>query len=132
VAGAVGNTDQPKRYTLAGTVRATIDSAGEEPAVARYRELRAARFPDHYVSEVLLNDLGYEYLEQGKLAAAIAVFRITVEQFPESSNAYDSLGEAYLKNGQRELARQNYQRSLDLDPGNENAAKVLAQLRTTP
>jgi cytochrome c-type biogenesis protein CcmH/NrfG len=54
---------------------------------------------------------------------------LNVELFPQSANAYDSLGEAYMRNGQRALAIENYQRSLALDPGNANAERMLAQLR---
>jgi cytochrome c-type biogenesis protein CcmH/NrfG len=42
---------------------------------------------------------------------------------------YDSLGEAYMKNGDKELAIENYEKSLKLDPGNANAVEMLKRLR---
>jgi cytochrome c-type biogenesis protein CcmH/NrfG len=33
---------------------------------------------------------------------------------------YDSLGEAYMKKGEKELAIANYQKSLELNPDNAN------------
>ncbi len=39
--------------------------------------------------------------------------------------AYDSLGEAYLKQGDKAQAVANYRKSLELDPGNENARKII-------
>jgi cytochrome c-type biogenesis protein CcmH/NrfG len=51
-----------------------------------------------------------------------------VMQFPGSSNAYDSLGEAYIKSGDNELAIKNYKKSVELDPGNENAKENLVKL----
>ena len=49
--------------------------------------------------------------------------------FPQSSNVYDSLGEAYMLNGGKELAIKNYEKSLELDPKNTNAVDMLKKLR---
>jgi tetratricopeptide (TPR) repeat protein len=68
-------------------------------------------------------------LASDRFEDAIRLFSLNVELFPQSANAYDSLGEAYMRNGQRALAIENYQRSLALDPGNANAERMLAQLR---
>jgi cytochrome c-type biogenesis protein CcmH/NrfG len=59
---------------------------------------------------------------------AILMFRKNVELHPGSSNAYDSLGEAYMKNGDKELAVKNYQKSVELDPGNDNGVAALKKL----
>ena len=59
---------------------------------------------------------------------AIAVFRMNVIRFPMSSNVFDSLGEAYMKNGQNKLAIKNYKKSLQMDPHNSNAVKMLKRL----
>lgn len=45
--------------------------------------------------------------------------------FPGSWNEYDSLGEAYLKAGKKELAIENYKNSLELNPKNANAQKLI-------
>jgi cytochrome c-type biogenesis protein CcmH/NrfG len=52
-----------------------------------------------------------------------------VELYPQSANVYDSLGEAYMKNGDKELAIENYQRALELNPANTNAVEMLKRLR---
>jgi len=49
--------------------------------------------------------------------------------YPQSSNVYDSLGEAYLANGDKDLAAINYKKSLELDPHNQNAASILKKLQ---
>jgi len=59
---------------------------------------------------------------------AVRVFLLNVEQFPESANAYDSLAEAYMNRGDRQLAIENYGRSLEPDPGSDNAREQLAVL----
>jgi cytochrome c-type biogenesis protein CcmH/NrfG len=67
--------------------------------------------------------------ERDRLAEAIAVFLLNTELFPESSNTWDSLGEAYMEAGETELAIANYEKSLALDPTNSNAATMLERLR---
>ena len=53
---------------------------------------------------------------------------MNVKLYPKSSNVYDSLGEAYMKNGDKELAIENYKKSLELAPNNENAKQMLIKL----
>jgi len=81
------------------------------------------------VSESLLNLMGYDLIYEGKLEDAIAIFELGIRLYPLYSNAYDSLGEAYMKNEQKELAIKNYEKSLELNPDNENARKMLNKLK---
>ena len=57
------------------------------------------------------------------------LFKLNVIAYPESANTYDSLGEAYMTNGDKELAMKNYKKSLELDPKNQNAVKMLESLK---
>ncbi len=75
-----------------------------------------------------MNALGYELSTEGHLEEAIAVLKWNVEAFPDSWNVYDSLGEAYMKNGQKDLAILNYKKSLELNPENENGKKMLKEM----
>jgi tetratricopeptide (TPR) repeat protein len=98
-----------------------------EEAVEMFRESRQ-RDPDHLLlPENGLNRLGYDFLP-GEPDTAIALFELNVETNPESSNVYDSLGEAYMVAGDRQRAIQNYERSLELDPDNQNAVEKLREL----
>ena len=72
--------------------------------------------------------LGYFLLGKEKIDDAIKTFQLNVEQFPESSNVYDSLGEAYMNNGDKKLAIKNYKKSLKLNPDNNNATEMLKKL----
>jgi pimeloyl-ACP methyl ester carboxylesterase len=81
-----------------------------------------------FFEEAALNGMGYGYLFQGKLEEAIALFKLNVEAYPESFNTYDSLGEALLAAGDREGAEANYRKSLELNPGNDNAVQVLESM----
>jgi cytochrome c-type biogenesis protein CcmH/NrfG len=68
-------------------------------------------------------------LFSGQKLDAITVFQRNVQEYPESSNVYDSLGEAYMRTAQKELAIQNYEKSLQLDPKNQNAVEMLKKLK---
>ena len=57
------------------------------------------------------------------------IFKLNVEAFPEAFNPHDSLGEAYMVAGQKELAIASYERSLEWNPDNTNAVAALARLR---
>jgi CubicO group peptidase (beta-lactamase class C family) len=75
-----------------------------------------------------INDKGYDLLGDSKNNEAVEVFRLVVLAFPTSANAFDSLGEAYMESGNKELAIENYKKSLALDPDNGNAEEMLKKL----
>ncbi len=79
--------------------------------------------------ENTMNNTGYKLLNQGNLKEAIDVFKLNVILYPKSANAYDSLAEAYMKNGDKALAKENYQKSFELDPNNDNAIQMLKKLK---
>jgi tetratricopeptide (TPR) repeat protein len=64
--------------------------------------------------EAPLNLLGYEHLQAGRTKEAIALFKLNTEANPASANTYDSLGDAYLANGQNDLALQAARKALEL------------------
>ena len=102
---------------------------GSTAALRRYDDFKTANSPDHKVDEATLNALGYQLLSSGKTSDAIAVFQRNVHEYPQSGNVYDRLGEAYMKAGEKELAIQNYEKSLQLDPKNLNAVEMLGRLK---
>lgn len=114
------------RRVLSTILRAALRRQALDQALAEYRR-EPGRF---YVNENVINRLGYELLGSDQVAAAIAVFQLNVEAFPDSFNVYDSLGEAYMAHGDRELAIKNYERSIELNPENTNGIRMLERLRT--
>ncbi|MCB2207676.1 MAG: alpha/beta fold hydrolase [Bacteroidetes bacterium] len=64
--------------------------------------------------EYIINLLGYNYLTNEDIENAISVFLENVNRFPNSANVYDSLGEAYEKNGQLDKAETNYAKSVEI------------------
>jgi CubicO group peptidase (beta-lactamase class C family) len=101
---------------------------GAEAAIAKYRRLAAVETERYDFAEQELNSLGYALLARGRVKDAIEIFKLNVEVYPDAFNPYDSLGEAYMVDGQNELARINYERSLELDPDNTNAVQMLERL----
>jgi len=97
-------------------------------AVEAYKKIKREKPNNNAVAEERLNSIGYSLLEQKKIAAAIAVFKVNVELYPQSANVYDSLGEAYLANGEKEHAITNYKKSLELNPRNKNAVEMLKKI----
>ena len=63
-----------------------------------------------------------------KTSEAIEIFKLNTDAYPKSSNAYDSLAEAYQVSGNKELAIKNYQQAVELDPTNLHAVDMLKKL----
>jgi Flp pilus assembly protein TadD len=72
--------------------------------------------------------LGYQLLRASQFRDAVRIFQLNVEAYPQSSNTYDSLGEAYMDDGDKPQAIANYRKSLALNPKNRNAVKMLQKL----
>ena len=97
---------------------------------AMYEKDRKA-FPEwKLIDEQRVNQLGYRMLEQKKFDLAVKIFEENTRLFPKSAKAFDSLGEGYLKAGKKAQAVTNYKRSLELNPANDNARKVLEKIQT--
>jgi tetratricopeptide (TPR) repeat protein len=79
--------------------------------------------------EAAINDFGYFFLYGVEdYEAAITTMQLNVEHYPDSYNVYDSLAEVYAANGDTELAIANYEKSLELNPDNENAQEQIEAL----
>ena len=81
------------------------------------------------LNEVQINRLGYALLERRKLAEAIKIFKLNIEDYPNSANTYDSLAETYLGMGEKELAREFYKKALEVNPKYPNAGTAVEALK---
>lgn len=80
--------------------------------------------------EGYVNNMGYMMLYRVKdMKKAIAFFEYNISNFPNSANAFDSLGEAYMIKGEKTQAIKNYKKSLKLDSNNQNAARMIRELK---
>jgi CubicO group peptidase (beta-lactamase class C family) len=112
------------------TLLKNIAAKGAEAALREYREWRKGRAAGEVINKDQMNSLGYELLYSWKrVNDAIEVFKLNVEDHPQSSNVYDSLGEAYAVNGDKDLAVKNYERSVELNPNNTGGIEALKKLR---
>jgi D-alanyl-D-alanine-carboxypeptidase/D-alanyl-D-alanine-endopeptidase len=124
-----GRSYTPPRLSISRPLLAVIDAQGIDAAMARYRQLRSTEATTYDFSEPELNSLGYFLLDRNDAMGAIRVFELNAQQFPASSNAFDSLGEALTRSGRLTEAAQAYARALELDPHNVNAQRMLQKLK---
>ena len=101
-------------------------------AISAYQKIKQDKPTNQSVEENRLNNLGYVLIRQKKFAEAIALLKLNVEFYPKSWNVYDSLAEAYMSNGDKDLAITNYKKSLELNPENTNGVEMLKKLETRP
>ena len=117
------------RRSISETLAATIATSGIDQATAQYHELKATQPTIYNFDEDQLNSLGYRLINAKKFSDAVRVLQLNADAYPKSSNAYDSLGEAYMDYGIKPLAIANYERAVQLDPNNVNAARMLQKLK---
>jgi len=85
--------------------------------------------PNFKPEELMLNRAGYALIYAGDFPGAIDTLKLSAQLYPNSSNAYDSLAEAYAKDGQNRLAIEKYEKSIQLNPKNTNGIEHLKQLK---
>jgi len=107
----------------------TIMESGVEAAKKQYLTLKEDS-PDAYnYGEMEINMLGYNLMYRSMFDEALQIFEFNIQLFPESSNTYDSLGEAYMNIGNFELAIKNYMKSLEMNPENTNAEVMIEKMK---
>ncbi len=106
------------------------DVLAQPGGAARARQLFAEakkRDPNVFLfPEFAVNVLGYERLQSGTAQDAIEIFKLNVDAYPNSANVYDSLADAYVAKGERELAIRFSEKALEMlrsnPPGNAQTA----------
>lgn len=107
-------------------LRTELNKRGYDKAPQVIEEIRKkdlSLIPD----ETELNDWAYRVMGSNP-KDALELFKINVALYPESWNVYDSLGEAFLKTGNKEEAIKMYQKSVDLNPNNKGGKQILERL----
>ena len=117
--------DLPKK-SAAYEVYSVIQSEGIEAGMVRFNKIKD---DDNYdLNENEMNEIGYQLMGSDKVEEALQVFKLNIELYPESSNAYDSYAEAFMKLGKNEEAIENYKKSVEMNPGNQNGIDMLKKL----
>jgi dienelactone hydrolase len=74
---------------------------------ARKKDPQAQLFP-----EITASIVGQDFMREGDVKSAIEVLKLVVLAYPDSADAHDNLAGAYLKDGQKDLARQHAEKAL--------------------
>jgi len=119
----------PKKPIIDTLMEIILNYGGIKKAKELYYELKDEHEGDYNFKESQLNILGYRLLQVGLNKEAIEIFKINVDEYPDSFNVYDSLGEGYMITGDKKLAIKNYEISIKLNPNNENGKKMLEKLK---
>jgi glyoxylase-like metal-dependent hydrolase (beta-lactamase superfamily II) len=124
--------EQQTRFAGRGSAldvfRGLYEAQGTEVALERLREMNGQ--PDrYYVLHPEFDTYAYRLMLADELDDARAMFLVLAELFPESDVAFDSLGEVYMRLGDNEAAIASFEKALELNPENGNAAEKLRELK---
>ncbi|MDQ0064550.1 serine hydrolase [Chryseobacterium lathyri] len=135
----------PAQYQMVNHIASIIDknltdaySLVEESIIAEFSKRDNPNSEKNYYSikaknptwdfETTLNEIGYILMRNSRTDEAIKVFDLNVKEHPQSSNAFDSLGEGYFSAKNYTLALKNYKKSLELNPQNTNALNMISKI----
>lgn len=118
------------KKSVTGAFGSQLETMNGQQVLAFFEKMKKEHGEEYsFDAESTLNDIGYMLLRNKKPDDAILVFEYNTKLFPESGNVYDSLGEAYYAQGNKQRALLNYSKSLQLDPANEVAKKIVSELQ---
>lgn len=86
--------------------------------------------PDFKLDKSTLNDWAYSLFLKNHFPESIELEKLTVQIYPDSSDSYELMGEAYQKSGQKQLAIESYKKCLEKDPANLDAKEKLNELES--
>jgi len=84
---------------------------------------------EYHIGLLEMNELGYNLLAKNDTEAAIEVFKVNTQAYPTNGDIWDSLAEAYYKAGNLDEASRDYEKSVSLNPGNENGKQMLKKIK---
>jgi CubicO group peptidase (beta-lactamase class C family) len=113
----------------ATVLRAIAQRKGTQAAMKTYRELKSTTVQRYVPNQESLIALTYWLSNANKLQDALEVAKLEVQEYPSYWNAYDTLAEMYLNAGDKQSAIQNYEKSVELNPGNHGGIEALKRLK---
>jgi glyoxylase-like metal-dependent hydrolase (beta-lactamase superfamily II) len=122
---------RPKKSLLV-PLYLTSKKKGVEAVIEQYFEIKNSNYDEYRFDDLRLYIIAYKiFLEKGRYDEAIRLMELNLTEYPSSANSwatYDGLGEAYMKMGNNKLALVNYKKSLELNPDNLQASKMIEKL----
>ncbi len=86
-----------------------VSRAAKRLMDARKQDPKAQLWP-----EISMSIVGQDFMREGDTKSAIEVLKLNLLAYPDSSDANDNLADAYLKDGQKDLARQHAEKALTI------------------
>jgi tetratricopeptide (TPR) repeat protein len=117
-----------KQGSAADIFGKALAEGGIPSAEKKLKELQKRRPDGPVFEEGDFNALGYKLMQEKNLESSLFVFEKTVQLYPDSWNAWDSLGEVAAKAGKKDRAIECYRKSIELNPKNKNGQAMLEQL----
>lgn len=108
-----------------------LKEKGITAAREKYWELKKTKLELYGQNEFIyeFSQLGYSLLLSGHMEEAIEIYKLNAEAFPTSVKVFDDLGEAYMFDGNKELAIKYYTKALELDRHNLRVKRMLDKLK---
>ena len=109
-----------------------IKNLGAAKAIEFYREFKKINPDSILFNRKTINNLGWETAAKGDIDEAIKLFELNILAYPDHYDSWDSYAEAILIRGGNdyiEIAIKNFEKSLELNPGNNNAVQRLTVLK---
>lgn len=116
--------------SIAGRMAAALASGGIESMADAYEAFKNDPGTSGLFTEIEVNAYGYRLLGAGRADAALRVFELNAASYPASWNVWDSLAEGHMNAGNDERAIELYEKSLSLNPANENAKRMIEKIRS--
>ncbi|MBL4938927.1 MAG: hypothetical protein JKY16_01325 [Lutibacter sp.] len=129
------NKDEKIQYTIKKLADAEkipseyLNNNEFDKALESYLALQKKDSLNNALEENNFNSFGYSELRKKNYPKAIHIFEINAALYPNSSNVYDSLAEAFMKSGDTIKAIENYKKSLMLDSGNKRAKRNIEKMK---
>lgn len=123
---------QTYRYTWAmhDLILETAKRKGADAAIEEYKSMKATRSPGLVYDVSQLNYVANDLRQAKKIKDAIKIFELNTQEYPNSSSAWESLGDIYKRNGKKKEAVEAYEKAVAADPKNDHAKWILEKLKT--
>lgn len=122
---ALGLTIEPIHKPLIDEIISDVLKDNQEKALLKYNILKIKHPNKQTIRTTDLNSLGYTYLGYNQFKKAIYVFKFATKLFPNNANIFDSYAEALLSSGNHKKAIEMYNKSLQLNPKNDKARRIV-------
>ncbi|MFS4417902.1 serine hydrolase [Maribacter sp. 2307ULW6-5] len=119
---------QEIKPSIANKIKEEIRDKGLAAGLERYAQLKQQKATEYEFGEAELNRLAHDYVNDGDMEKALAIFKLNTTAYPRSSNAFGYYGAALMYHGDRENAISSFLKSVELNPANPKALEKLEAL----